>query len=369
VAEKERKAEEKKREREEKAREKQRAAALAQVNTIRTDKKKSTPEMIVDLPSTLDETVRLQAETLLKDLGVESTSWTSPLDNVVKWRRKVNSQYNEQLGHWEPVEKRIDRENYAMVILTASQFVDLALGSGAADLETHALRMRRNFPNDTIIYLIEGLDLWLRKNRNIRNRQFVSAVRSGLEPPPPPPATDPPTSSQQQARRRKPTSEKPHAYIDQETIEMALLRLQVLHSPSVLIHHTTVPLETARWIAVFTQHISTVPYRRQREASNNTNFCIETGQVRTGDSPRDTYLCMLQEVGRVTAPIAYGIAAEYPTVSRLVKGLERDGPLALEKVRRCVDKDGGVGDRAVGPAVSKRLWKIFTGRDEASTDV
>jgi crossover junction endonuclease EME1 len=380
-AEKERKRLEKERAKEERIQEKARAAALAEVNKIRTDKKVSTPEMIVDLPATLDENVKLQAETLLRDLDVQSAGWSSPVENVVKWRRKVRSRYNTDLGHWEPVQEHIERENYAMVIIPASKFVDLVLGEESASLESHVLRMKRHFPNDTIIYLIEGLDLWLRKNRNVRNRQFVSAVRSGLEPvntntvyPPPGPGPGPgaaPPSSQPQRKRKTTTTttQQQQTYISEETVETALLHLQVLHN--LLIHHTTIPLETARWIAVFTQHISTVPYRRQRDAATDAaaGFCMETGQVRTGDGPRDTYVRMLQEIGRVTAPIAYGIAGEFETVGKLVKGLEEGGPLRLEKVRKSVNKEGEASERMVGQAVSRRVYKIFTGRDESSTDI
>ncbi|KAG7285140.1 hypothetical protein NEMBOFW57_009761 [Staphylotrichum longicolle] len=342
---------------------------MAEVNKIRTDKKVSTPEMIVDLPTTIDDTIKLQAETLLRDLDVNSTTWSSPVDNVVIWRRRVRSRYNDDLGHWEPIPERIDRENYAMVIIPAAQFVNLVLAEDEANLESHVLRMKRHFPNDTIIYLVQGLELWMRKNRNIRNRQFVSAVRSGLELPdeqhPPPPSSQPQQQQQHAPRRRKPAA--PQTYVDEETIEDALLQLQVLHG--LLIHHTTVPLETARWIAVFTQHISTVPYRRQRDEANDAGFCMETGQVRTGDGARDTYVRMLQEIGRVTAPIAYGIAAEFGTVRRLVRGLEDGGPLRLEKVRKSVNKEGEASERTVGQAVSRRVYKIFTGRDETSTDI
>ncbi|KAL2139738.1 hypothetical protein VTI28DRAFT_4747 [Corynascus sepedonium] len=362
-AEKERKKLEKEIAKEERAQEKARAAALAEVNKIRTDKKVSTPEMIVDLPITLNESVKLQATTLLRDLDVQSAPWASPVPNVIKWRRKVCSRYNDDLGHWEPIPQRIEKENYAMVVVPAAQFVGLVLGKEDASLEYHVERMKDHFPNDIIIYLIEGLALWLRRNRNVRNREFVTAVRSGLEPveggdQEPLPSTQ---------RQRKRNAALPQTYIDEETIETSLLQLQVFHG--VLIHHTTIPLETARWIAVFTQHISTVPYRRQRDAANDAAFCMETGQVRTGDGPRDTYVRMLQEIGRVTAPIAYGIAAEFGTVSRLVKGLEDGGPLRLERVRKSLNKEGEVSDRAVGQAVSRRLHKIFLGRDDTSTDI
>ncbi|KAL2149441.1 hypothetical protein VTH82DRAFT_8092 [Thermothelomyces myriococcoides] len=363
-AEKERKRLEKEREKEEKAREKARAAALAEVNKIRTDKKVSTPEMIVDLPVTLDAGLKEQVGVLMRDLDVKVASWTSPVQNVIKWRRKVCSRYNDEQGHWEPIPERIEEENYAMVVVSAPQFVGLVLGRDEdATLEYHATRMKDHFPNHTIIYLIEGLELWLRKNRNVRNRDFVTAVRSGLDPLED--GQQVPASTQQQRKRK--AAATPAYYIDEEVVETSLLQLQVLHG--MLIHQTTVPVETARWISVFTQYISTVPYRRQRDAANDATFCMESGQVRTGDSPRDIYVRMLQEIGRITAPIAYGIASEFETVPKLIRGLEEGGPLALEKVRKGVNKDGEAGDRNVGQAVSRRIFKIFLGRDETSTDI
>lgn len=60
---------------------------------------------------------------------------------------------------------------------------------------------------------------------------------------------------------------------------------------------------------------------------------MESGQVKTGDDVDDTFVKMLQEVSRITVPMAYGIAAKYPNVVSLVEGLNAHGPLALENVR------------------------------------
>ncbi|KAF6842395.1 alpha-mannosyltransferase [Colletotrichum musicola] len=361
--EKERKKQEKEAAKEEKAREKQRTAALAEVNKIRTDKKVSTPEMIADLPSSLPPPVVLQMQTLLKVLDVQHTTWDSPVDNVVKWRRKVASQFNEELNHWEPIPMRIEPEKFALVIVTATEFVALAQGDKGNNLQAHVLKMKRHFPSDQLLYLIEGLTPWMRKNRNVRNRQFVSAVRNQSAEP------QEGASTAQAAASRRRKNQQPQQYIDEDAIEDALLELQVMHD--VLIHHTAVPVETAQWVAVFTQHISTVPYRKQREAANaaGAGFCMETGQVRTGEDVKDTYVRMLQEIVRVTAPIAYGIATEYETVPELVKGLEEGGPLVLENLRKSTNKDGGFSDRAIGKAVSKRVYNIFTSRDPWSRDV
>ncbi|CRK37252.1 hypothetical protein BN1708_020259, partial [Verticillium longisporum] len=94
---------------------------MAEVNKVRTDKKVSTPEMIVDLPASLPPSQLLQAQTLLRDLDVEFGEWQSPVEKVVKWRRKVKSRFNDDLGLWEPMPLRIQDESYAMAVMTADE--------------------------------------------------------------------------------------------------------------------------------------------------------------------------------------------------------------------------------------------------------
>lgn len=65
----------------------------------------------------------------------------------------------------------------------------------------------------------------------------------------------------------------------------------------------------------------------------DTTFCMESGQVKTGDDAEDTFVKMLQEVSRVTAPMAHGIANDHTNVVDLVNACRDQGPLALEDVR------------------------------------
>lgn len=330
------------------AQEKERAAALAEVNKVRTDKKVSAREMIVDLPSTLDETVALQARTLLGDLGIEGSGWEGPVPGVVRWRRKVRSVFDEERGHYEPVPERIETEGIAMAVLRAEEFVEMSLGVEGRDLERHVRMMKRHFPGSELLYLIEGLEPWSRRNRALRNRQFAAAVRA--EAP-----------SRRTTHAREP--------VDEEIIEDALMGLQVRHKARI--HHAAAGIETARWIATFTQHVSTAPYRRRRDGINDAAaaFCMDAGQVRCGEGPREVYVGMLQEVGRVSASAAYGVAEEFGGVGELVRGLEGGGPLALQGCRKAVGRGGEMGERTVGPALSRRIYRVFMGRDEDSTDV
>lgn len=357
AAEKERKRQEKEQLKEAKALEKERAAALAEVNKVRTDKKVSTPEMILVMPSGVAEGLRVQLGTLLDGLSVEHTTWDSPVANAFKWRRKVNSRFDEEAGRWEPIPPRIQPENHALVLLTAEEFVGLAVSDA---VDSSVSETKRHLPGHELIYILEGITPWMRKNRNLRNRRFAAGVRAQDQAAAPEAA-----SASSRRRRNNATAEE---YISESIIEDAMLQLQVEHE--VLIHHTAAPLETAQWIVAFTQHISTIPYKRLREKmTSSAGFCMESGQVRTGDDARDTYIRMLQEIARVTAPIAYGIVSEFDTVSKLVMGLEQEGPLRLESVRKSANKDGAVSDRTVGQAVSRRIHRVFTGKDEMSTDV
>ncbi|KAH6608307.1 hypothetical protein Trco_004620 [Trichoderma cornu-damae] len=357
AAEKERKRLEREQLKEAKALEKERAAALAEVNKAHTNKDVSTPEMILIMPSSVNEGLKAQLETLLNGEGVECTTGDSPVANAFKWRRKVRRQFDEEMGLWEPIPLQIKPENHALVLVMADEFVRMAVSD---TVESSVAQTKRHFPGHEIIYLLEGIVPWMRKNRNTRNRRFASGVRAQHQA-----APEAAAASTASRRRRNATTEE---YISEDIIEDAMLRMQVEHD--VLIHHTAAPLETAQWIVAFTQHISTIPYKRMRDKVTSTaGFCMESGQVRTGDDTRDTYVRMLQEIARVTAPIAYGIVSELDTVSKLVQGLERGGPLRLENVRKSANKDGAASDRTVGQAVSRRIYRVFTGRDEMSTDV
>ena len=234
----------------EKAREKQVVADLAEVNKARTDKKVSTPEMIVDLPASIqNQSVETQVQAFLKNLQVETAMYDSALPNVIKWRRKVDSAFNEELGHWERVPAAIHEEKHVMCLLSAKEFVTMAVskpedGDGQ-DLDAHVLKLKTKYLATMPIYLIEGLEIWMRKNKNTRNRAYQAAVNRQLDS-----QNIPPSS------RRKKLAEE---CIDENIVEDALLRLQVQHS--CLVHHTNATVETAEWVAIFTQHISTIPYK------------------------------------------------------------------------------------------------------------
>jgi crossover junction endonuclease EME1 len=315
---------------EDKAKEKRRAADIASVNKLKINKKDSTPEMIVDMATSFEETsVGTQTVEFMKRLGVQQTFFQSPIPNVVKWRRKLNATFNKTLRHWVPCQPYIQTENHVLCLVPAQDFINMVTpppdSTERESLEAHVMRLKSAYPNSKPIYLIEGLTALMRKNTNARNRAFQAEVlRQMAEPAPEPETTQ---------KGRKPKKKPDIPLIDDESVEDALLQLQVAHS--CLIHHTTAPPDSAEWIKNFTEHISTVPYRRERQEAQTAAFCMDTGQVKTGIDKHDTFIKMIQEVNRVTAPMAYGIAGQYPCVTNLVRGMRIHGAMMLEDIKVC----------------------------------
>jgi crossover junction endonuclease EME1 len=377
---KDQRAAEKEVEKERKAREKELAKqqkehdkAMQEVNKVRTDKKVSRSEMIVFVSPTLPRTTIDQITAMHQDMDVAvHEAQASSVANVVTWKRKVDFRWNQELRRREPVPVHTVSEPFALVILPAAQYVKLVLGEGQGEgeddgsltLDGHVASMRRQFPGSALIYLIEGLGLWRRANRKIRNRQFTETVRNGLEAASAVGASSgPPPSSQQNPRRRKNAAE----YVDEDIVADAELDLQFL---DVLVHETSTQLQTAQQVATFTEQISLVPYKRERQsATTHANFCMDSGQVATGDNRHDVYVRMLQEIKGLTPGSAYGIAAEFASVTKLVRGLEANGHLCLENVMKSANKNGAFSNQRVGPSISRRLYKIFTGTDADSDDV
>ena len=235
---------------EEKAKQKQRDAEIAEVNKAKLDKKLSTPEMIVDLPASIHgQSVDTQTREFLKTLDVEASLYQSTISDVVKWRRKVKAKWSADEGHWEPLPRmQIEDEKHVMCIMPATEFVALSTAQDDKEnIETHISKLKSAYPDCVPIYLIEGLAKKLRESKTAANRQYQNDVLHQGQ--------IASTSRSHTNKRGKPTP----TIVDEDLIEDTLLRMQVLHN--CLIHHTAFHVETAEWIATFTQHISTIPYK------------------------------------------------------------------------------------------------------------
>jgi len=352
-----------KREKEAKDQEKKREQDLLSANKLRSSKKDSIPEIIVDISMSLaDTSVGEQLQRFLLELGCRvNPTWAPPVSGnlkLVKWRRRVKADFDEDLGLFVPLEnEQIRDENHILIYLTAEEFTNIALPVTADRLPAHVQRVKSAFPTPAmakkptrLIYLIEGLQALVRKHKNLQNRAYQNRVLSHLPSAPNTPGA-PSTLNIDDG-----TS------INENDVEDALLDLQITHN--CLIHHTSSSVETAEWVTIFTGDISTIPYKypqppttatmvkkkliqnRHSRTHLDTSFCADVGQVKPGLGKRDTYRKMLQEITRITPGIAAAIAKEYPDVRRLVGAIERGGGDVLAGIEVCLPLLGCEGGGA-----------------------
>ncbi|RAL67105.1 hypothetical protein DID88_007885 [Monilinia fructigena] len=270
----------------EKEREKEKSKILAKVNNDRTKPEISASEMIVDLPSCIQDksntALRGEIDILLAELNVEQSRWENS-DLVIKWRRKVISEYSEESGIWEPKPLQIKDEKHILCVLPAKKFVDMILKRGDEDLDAHVSVLKSQFESCKLIYLIVGLTAWQRKNLNVKDRQFKAAVGSRI------PGGEVAGANSQ---RRKVAQADEYVEDADDLIEDALLSLEIVHKVRYWL--TADARDSAKWVSQLTKHISTIPYLAQREGLG-LNSCMASGQFRSGKDATDTYVKMLEK--------------------------------------------------------------------------
>ncbi|KAK9325500.1 hypothetical protein V1517DRAFT_314327 [Lipomyces orientalis] len=347
--EKENEREQKRKEKEQIAVEKQREKELAAVNKLKISKKDTCAEMIVDIDSDFAKTAGgQQLRSILMPLGIEvSTSWTSLTRNMVKWRRKVKSEYNAALGHFVPIPEEVRKEDFVLIVLTGVQFVDMVIENG---LINNVTSIRRMYPNQKLIYMIEGLNSFFKKMRTQTQREFNNMVQDAL--------------GNATSKTKNPRSndgdlfakvQKIYNYrIHPDLVEDALIMLQVIYD--CLVFHSTTALDSAEWVAILTQDIGTIPYKKARLNIHET-ICMESGQVKAGANNKDTFSQTLQQVKYVTPSLSKAISDKYGTIDEMMKTLDIRGPNTFLAI------GGDASSRKIGQTLAKNLNFIFSSTD------
>lgn len=412
-AEKEAEKEAKRLEKESKAAAKQLEKDIVEVNKVKTNKNVAVREMMLDLPVNIkNKSLGNQVEEFMKEQEVPVSYYSDEVDmtetdegcspsrqgSVIRWRRKLTAQYDEDTDEWTPLSRpKITPEKHIIIHLTGDEFAVTITTSptsrpstadGSAEntpsldqlkqnLDMYITLLRSRYPSTTLILIIQGLSAWLKRNASAKNRAYTAAVRAQnaelLES----------ASTTASGSRKKPAVSKSPSvdlsWLSPDHIELLNLHLQLHHSQIQLIH-TTSPSTSAHQILLLTQHLATRPYRHAETTRNlrHANFCTTTGQFRTGQgSPLETWLLMLEKLPRLTLSMAQGIvAAGYESPAALLHGFkaleERDGKREamglLEDVRKAANKDGAWSERRLGKELSRRLYKVFMGTEAGSMD-
>ncbi|KAF3939766.1 hypothetical protein ABW19_dt0209646 [Dactylella cylindrospora] len=243
VAAKEAVKEQKEAEKEAKIVAKNESQAMATANKLKGSHVTTAREMIVNISSDLFQArAGIQLQAFLSSLEVQTAPFDSTIPNIVKWRRIVEAEWDAEDDVFVPIPREIRDERHVLKFLDASEFASLA--SSTAEMSTLIARIKSMYPNYKVIVVIEGLTKLVNKTKNSQTRAYAAEVRNRMNE----------GTSGGKARANKSAVE-----VDEDTIEDALLRLQVVHD--CLISHTVGYMDTAEAISSYTQHISQIPYK------------------------------------------------------------------------------------------------------------
>ncbi|KAK9472859.1 uncharacterized protein V1510DRAFT_416241 [Dipodascopsis tothii] len=286
-----------------------------------------------------------------ESLGIEvSATWASPLGSMIKWRRKTCAEYNEALGYFVPIPEEIRREPFVFVYTTGVDFVEKVLDQTVDD---DLARLGQHFPGMKVIYMIEGLHAFLGKVSATAQRAFASRVQEAL--------------GGSQRRRKEPAkaaSSKESEVMARlgaqfdtsralELVDDALLGLQVVHRCHIF--HSTIPPDSAEWIAIMTQDMSIMPYRAAR-VDVNESICMEAGQIKAGADHRGTFQNTLQQLKFFSPAMANSVVNEFKTIDKMMLALGSGGPDRL--LRICSNRG-----RGIGKTLARNLHFAFTSKD------
>ncbi|KAG0235058.1 hypothetical protein BGW42_005851 [Actinomortierella wolfii] len=388
------------REQERMAREAEREAERKAVRDMRianrlSTKSESAKEMIVCIERELFHSkfgkilqdylrpLECQVETL-KEQSVMQSSWragdeissafrsgTCSLKDMMYWKRAVSQRFDEAQDQFIPTERtEIEMEPFILLYFKAADFAQqLKSNVLGLNLETARREIRRlcnmsllSMSNPTanlgdlaakrdrirVLYLIQGMDAYIRGLRRVITKNFQAAVLAKIQP------NEAADESSFALLGSAMTSSSAEASAEQEQIESELLRLQI--EERCLIIHVVDDEEASQVIVALTEQIGYAPYKPRVE----TNVCMEG--IRSGQNAADTWIRALQGISMVTPQMAKSIAEEYPTMRMLYEGY-RNCRTVTEAEEMLVNVQIAGKKRGIGRVISKRIYDVFMSQD------
>jgi crossover junction endonuclease EME1 len=241
---------ERKRQKEEREAEKKRLKQIQEVNKIKGNKLEICKELIVDISNDFS------SKTLIDYLRDNSkynymtiNTFQHDIPNVIKWRRKVTSVWNDELCGFMPIPERIQDESFLLIYFDVSEFIKLVKDD---NLSENINRLQETFINKKLIILIEGYENYCRKRKTQINRNFTDAVRFGIEEHD---VEDVETTKISTKKKKKNHEQEPNL----EEVEEKFLWLQIIANCFII--HTKDFEDTAETIGILSTDIATIPYK------------------------------------------------------------------------------------------------------------
>lgn len=254
------------------------------------------------------------------------------LENLVVWRR---SRSTSEMGKTQGASGREPLpalERFALLLFEAEKVYSELQNGGKEGIREFLSRWRQPVAHlCEVHFLIIGSKHLVTKLSSTLNKKFQECLLAG------------------ERLRLTPTKHLPPWGELEQSVWLAGLEMnihvQFLEKVDQLPAH----------VQEMTRCVAWEPYAH---AHDDANFCVSSVR-RSGSSLSDTWRKMLEEIGRVTPAISEAITGSYPTMNLLLAQynalLPEEGERLLAKVP--------LGKRAIGPALSKRIYRVLTSTD------
>lgn len=335
--------EEKKRLKEQKQLEKERLQLLEKENRLKNDRTQILKEIIVDMHPKFCESkpgVLIRSVLERKEATVKSVKHRN---HHVSWRRQVRSEWDENTATFVPYDlPKIIDEPYILVYLEALDFVKHIKEE---TMDDYIDGIQCTSPNQQVFLLIEGLETYYSKKKNLERRHFEDRIRSTIE------------GSTTASASRKKIEQEIEEGPDRKTVEDCINYLQIIKS--IMFVMTKDDEDTASWLDSLTTDLALRRYKLKNADSAHK-------VVKSGLHASDNYFKMLQEIQLCTPSVALSVMSEYPTLQSLHRAYEdkdkREGELLLADLE--VERSAlQTRDRKVNRVMSKKIYNVFNCTD------
>ncbi|OUM55783.1 hypothetical protein BVG19_g5381 [[Candida] boidinii] len=257
---------------------------------------------------------------------------------IIQWQRKSNKRFYSKRGVFVPINDEITYEQTIAIYIPADKLVaklyDETISQLINDVKiSHGLKTKRKIGTNLIV-LVDGLESYLTKIKNARNREFKKSVLSNLQ--------DDDDDDNLPSKRRRKTPEKSQLLnYDVDEIRKKIMELEVFHNSHIFIIKGYNDLKN--WLFSFSYALGSNIYDKleiHKELSNLSG-------VKSGISNQDTYIQILKQIKFVTESTAKKVQQDYPDIKSLVLRLQN-----TDKIKQ------------VRSNVESQLRKIFTTENE-----
>jgi len=216
--------------------------------------------------------------------------------------------------------RKVDNEKKIEIIVVKLSAIEFAALVAQERLTEHCTKLKNNYPNSTLTYIIEGLEKYF-----IR----INELRESLS-----------------------QTNESFPIINKKKAEEALLNIQFDYQCKIIQSKTST--DTNLLLFKITTTITTNPLKKE-----STFDGLEATIRNSYTNLKDCWISQLEQIRSVSNPIARSIVEVYPSINSLMN-CYMDKTLSEEEKKNLLSDIQVEGQRRIGPSLSNKIYRVFT---------